>query len=90
MKSENKLRTLASRANEAHGSVQSHLRKAIHHAKEAGDALRTAKQRVGHGNWLKWLKENFDASAETAGVYMRRPPFEIEHVVSNLTRSFRQ
>ena len=68
---ETKLDLLAARANEAHGRTVASLRKAIHHAKEAGDALRAAKLRVGHFNWLTWLKANFDASAETARVYMR-------------------
>lgn len=71
MKSETKLNNLAARANEAHSIVLSHLYKAVFHAKDAGDALRAAKPQVGHGNWLKWLKANFDASAETARVYMR-------------------
>ena len=71
MTAENKLNTLAAQANEAHGCVVSCLHRTIHHAKDAGDALRAAKQRVGHGNWLKWLRTNFEASAETARVYMR-------------------
>lgn len=55
----------------AHRSVISHLHKAVCNAKEAGDALRKAKPRVGHGNWLKWLAANFDASAETARAFVK-------------------
>ena len=47
MEATDRLKGLAEQANKAHGGVMSHLRKAIHHAKEAGDALRTAKPQVG-------------------------------------------
>jgi len=71
MEEEIKLGTLATRANEAHDGVISSLNKAIYYAKNAGDVLRMAKPKVGHGNWLEWLDQNFRASAETARVYMR-------------------
>ena len=28
------------------------------------------KQRVGHGNWLAWVEEHFEASERTARNYM--------------------
>jgi len=30
------------------------------------------KQRVGHGNWLAWVQEHFQASERTARNYMER------------------
>jgi Protein of unknown function (DUF3102) len=42
------------------------VRKAI----EAGVALIDAKRQVGHGNWLRWLKDNCELSERTAEVYM--------------------
>lgn len=71
METANKLATLIAQANESHASVMATFRKAIYYAKDAGDALRAAKQYVGHGNWLTWLDDNFKASAETARIYMR-------------------
>lgn len=71
----------AEQANEAHAGVLAHLRKAVYYAKEAGDSLRSVKQGVGHGNWLKWLEKNFEASAETARVYMRISEYWDTHIL---------
>jgi len=38
----------------------------------ARDPLLQMKQRVGHGNWLAWVQENFQASERTARNYMER------------------
>ena len=84
MEAKDKLTALAARANEAHGSVVSSLRKVIHHAKDAGDALRAAKPGVGHGHWLAWLDRNFRASAETARVYMRISEYWESHILPEM------
>lgn len=68
---ETDLDVLAEEANEAHGSAISCLGQALRHAKASGDALWAAKEYIKHGQWGTCLKSNFDASAETANVYMR-------------------
>ena len=37
---------------------------------QIGRRLDAVKGRVGHGNWLPWLRENFDWSGETAANYI--------------------
>jgi hypothetical protein len=43
----------------------------IERALTAGDALLKAKEKVGHGNWLSWLKTACDLSEDRAERYMR-------------------
>lgn len=40
--------------------------RALLHAKSAGDYLRERKRRLGHGQWLRWLKANYHRSEDTA------------------------
>lgn len=46
-------------------------RAALGHAIRAGELLHEAKGRVGHGEWLPWLEDNFGATRKTAAAYMR-------------------
>ena len=62
---------LATKANRRHGAVMEALRNSVYAAKDAGDALHAAKELVPRGQWGVWLKQSFDASPETARVYMR-------------------
>ena len=41
------------------------------HFRNSGEALLEAKQGCEHGEWLKWLSENFEGSHDTALNYMR-------------------
>jgi hypothetical protein len=43
----------------------------IEHALAAGDALIAAKAKVGHGGWLKYLKNECDLSEDRAERYVR-------------------
>src|SRR5687767_6277665 len=65
------LKTLAQIANKHHRAVTVGLKTTLHDAKLAGDALRKAKEQVKHGEWAKWIAENFDGSPETDRVYRR-------------------
>jgi hypothetical protein len=65
------LETLVEKANTAHLRAQETATFALKYAKEAGDALREAKEQVGHGAWLDWLEGNFKGTARTAQMYMR-------------------
>lgn len=65
------LPALAGRANEHHRLALGSGISMIEHAILAGEALIAAKAQLGHGEWLPWLEDNFDASKETAQRYMR-------------------
>lgn len=66
------LETCAKGANREHREVISSIRNVVLHAKAAGEWLVKAKEKYCyHGAWTKWLKENFEASPETARAYMR-------------------
>jgi hypothetical protein len=56
--------------NAEHIHVETHKHKTIGHAIRCGELLLEMKQRVGHGNWLAWVDEHFEASERTARNYM--------------------
>ena len=70
--SDTALATLATAINAEHAAAERTARKAIEHAKAAGDKLLLAKSQVEHGQWLPWLAANCPALADrTASRYMR-------------------
>jgi hypothetical protein len=76
---------LAARANACHERVIASVRKSLYAARDAGRALIKAKKLVGHGNWDRWKEQNFDASKETARIYMRiaREWADVKELMSN-------
>jgi hypothetical protein len=56
--------------NAEHGHVETYKHSTIQHAIRCGELLVEMKQRVGHGNWLAWVQEHFEASERTARNYM--------------------
>jgi hypothetical protein len=62
---------LASAINEAHLRVEESARAGAEHARHAGELLLQAKEQVGHGNWLPWVKAHCRFSERTAREYMR-------------------
>jgi hypothetical protein len=56
--------------NAEHGQVETYKHNTIQHAIRCGELLLEMKQRVGHGNWLAWVEEHFEASERTARNYM--------------------
>lgn len=61
---------LAREINTEHGHVEAYKRNTIQHAIRCGELLLEMKRRVGHGNWLAWVHEHFEASERTARNYM--------------------
>ncbi len=61
---------LAREINTEHSHVETHKHTTIQHAIRCGELLLEMKQRVGHGNWLAWVEEHFEASERTARNYM--------------------
>ena len=73
-----RLGTIAQQINEEHRKVEAAKAKvvaavgnALQHARRAGKLLVEAKERTPYGEWLQWLKENFEGSEKTAQNYMR-------------------
>jgi hypothetical protein len=54
----------------AHTGVEHAAHNFLEHAMGAGDALIQAKKQVGHGGWLKWLRDRCNLSEDTAERYM--------------------
>jgi hypothetical protein len=65
------LKTLTEKVNREHGHAQSSAQQAVKHAVEAGELLLKAKETVGHGNFTKWIEENFEGKPRHARRYMR-------------------
>jgi hypothetical protein len=81
----NRLGTLAAEIAEHHGAAGAATRDAIRHAVEAGRRLAEAKELVGHGGWLAWLKANVPGiSPRTAQRYLAAA----HHAGENATVSF--
>jgi hypothetical protein len=57
----------------ASSTAGAYLGAALYHALWVGECLIEAKSRpeIKHGEWLPWLKENFEGSRRTAADYMR-------------------
>ncbi len=64
------LTDLAATANKEHDLARQSGENMVVHAIRAGEALSAAKENVEHGEWLPWVKANFEASLRTAQVYM--------------------
>jgi len=65
------LEALAGKANAAHREIEELAKGALVKAREAGDALREAKEQLPHGGWGAWLRANFAGSVRTAQLYMQ-------------------
>ena len=52
---------LARAINTEHDHVETYKRNTIQHAVRCGELLLEMKQRVGHGNWLAWIEQHFQA-----------------------------
>ncbi|OBB63653.1 DUF3102 domain-containing protein [Mycobacterium sp. 852014-50255_SCH5639931] len=79
------LATLADEANRCHAAAELAVMNAVEAAWRSGLALRAAKPQLAHGEWLPWLKANFNGSQQTASRYMRLA--ENYSTVSNLPSS---
>jgi hypothetical protein len=65
------LQELAQQINQAHRGCEAAAKAGLQHAMNAGRLLIEAKKKVGHGQWLPWLKANFPFSERTAQGYMK-------------------
>jgi hypothetical protein len=71
VRAEAPLAELARQIAEAHRECEAAQLRAVEKAAAAGALLLQAKDRVGHGGWLDWLKANVPFTPRTAQNYMR-------------------
>jgi hypothetical protein len=64
------LADLGTRIKSLHTQIVDAAKNVVRRAIDAGTALIDAKKQVGHGKWLRWLKEECELSERTAEVYM--------------------
>jgi hypothetical protein len=69
--SQMKLPELASHIWTEADKAKSAMTSAAEHAIRCGSALMSAKEKVPHGSWMKWLNDNTQLSQSTANTYMR-------------------
>ena len=62
---------LAEEINSEHRAFLGSLSKTAEHGIRAGELLAEAKNQCKHGEWLPWLRANFDGSERSAQVYMQ-------------------
>lgn len=65
------IETLAEMAAEKAALVEQHGRKTVQAAIDCGRYLTEIKSRLGHGQWLPWLEENWQYSQVWASQFMR-------------------
>ena len=65
------LKSLAGRINDTHAAAGASFQAGVQRAMDAGRLLIEAKEKVGHGEWLPWLRANCEFSERTAQAYMR-------------------
>jgi hypothetical protein len=63
--------TVATSINNLHKEIRGHAHSMVDLAIEAGGLLLEEKKRLGHGNWLPWIRTNLVFSQETAAIYIR-------------------
>jgi hypothetical protein len=63
--------TLAEMANEAAEACANSARRTVEQAATCGRALLAAKEQCEHGQWMHWLRQNFDYDTSTAQRYMQ-------------------
>ena len=64
------LTILAEMANDAAEACRDSARRTVQQAASCGRALLAAKEQCEHGQWMHWLRQNFDYDTSTARRYM--------------------
>jgi hypothetical protein len=62
---------LARKIKAEHSAATNAVERWVRHARTAGQFLTDAKQQLGHGKWLPWLRDHCGLSVRTAQGYMR-------------------
>ena len=81
------LASLVERINEEHRACEAAVAATLLHAIRCGELLIEAKAGVAQGSWLAWLAANFEASEDTAQVYMRLARHKAELIEEDAERA---
>lgn len=83
--------TAGEELNRLHQEIEGKLRSTVQDAIRAGEILALVKTRVGHGDFLAWVKANCRFSERTAQNYMRLYAYRSKTAsVADLQEAYRQ
>ncbi len=71
MVAKDELTALAAEINKEHEAGERVVKKGLEHYRNAGELLIKVKERVGHGHFRKWLKDNVKFNTKSASKYMK-------------------
>ena len=67
---DSKERELLQQIKELHSQIQKDSKQSLQRALKLGSILETQKERVGHGNFIKWIKKFLPFSERTSRNYL--------------------
>jgi len=79
------LPTLAEMANEAAAACEQSARRTVQQAATCGRALLAAKEQIPHGEWMGWVRANFDYDHGQATRYMQVANYAQAHNLDDAT-----
>ena len=79
------LPTLAEMANEAAAACEQSARRTVQQAATCGRALLAAKEQIPHGEWMAWVRSNFDYDHSVATRYMQVANYANSHNLNDAT-----
>ena len=79
------LPTLAEMANEAAAACEQSARRTVQQAATCGRALLAAREQVQHGEWMVWVRTNFDYHHSVATRYMQVANYANSHNLDDAT-----
>lgn len=79
------LPTLAEMANEAAAACEQSARRTVQQAATCGRALLAAKEQIPHGEWMAWVRSNFDYDHGQATRYMQVANYAQAHNLDDAT-----
>jgi len=79
------LPTLAEMANEAAAACEQSARRTVQQAAVCGRALLAAREQIPHGEWMGWVRSNFDYDHSLATRYMQVANYAASHNLDDAT-----
>ena len=77
--------------NRLHGEIEGKMRSTVSDAIRAGEILANVKEKLGHGEFLPWIKANCKFSQQSASNYMRLFEYRSKlPTVGNLQEAYKQ
>jgi hypothetical protein len=77
--------TLAEMANDAAAACRDSARRTVQQAATCGRALLAAKEQIPHGEWMGWVRANFDYDHGQATRYMQVANYAQAHNLDDAT-----